>query len=156
MIIFSHFADFEQTILTKTNSLRRKWITRHFFFEASTIFFFFWMLGHPLFLFNFTPQVQSVRLPMVTYPLLCSPCVTFGMPCHASGHKVLPTPLSHLLSHPSLFRGLSPGFSTHFILSAQPIAEWFATRWFSPLYLKKWRISLGVRIILDIRLPPHI
>ena len=30
-------------------------------------------------------------------------------------------------SHPSLFRGLSLGFYTHFILSAQPIAEWFAT-----------------------------
>ena len=29
--------------------------------------------------------------------------------------------------HPSPFRGLSPGFYTHFILSAQPIAEWFAT-----------------------------
>ena len=26
--------------------------------------------------------------------------------------------------HSSLFRGLSPGFYTHFILSAQPIAEW--------------------------------
>ena len=29
--------------------------------------------------------------------------------------------------HPSPFRGLSPGFETHFVLSAQPIAEWFAT-----------------------------
>ena len=27
--------------------------------------------------------------------------------------------------HHSPFRGLSPGFYTHFILSAQPIAEWF-------------------------------
>ena len=29
--------------------------------------------------------------------------------------------------YPSPFRGLSPGFYTHFILSAQPITEWFAT-----------------------------
>ena len=29
--------------------------------------------------------------------------------------------------HPSPFRGLSPSFYTHFILLAQPIAEWFAT-----------------------------
>ena len=29
--------------------------------------------------------------------------------------------------HPSPFRGLSPGFYAHFILSAQPIAEWFTT-----------------------------
>ena len=35
--------------------------------------------------------------------------------------------------HPSPFRGLSPGFFTHFILSAQPIAEWFATLSFSTI-----------------------
>ena len=29
--------------------------------------------------------------------------------------------------HPSPFCGLSSGFYTHFILSVQPIAEWFAT-----------------------------
>ena len=33
--------------------------------------------------------------------------------------------------HPSPFRGLSPGFYAHFILSAQPIAEWFVTLSFS-------------------------
>ena len=33
--------------------------------------------------------------------------------------------------HPSPFRGLSWGFHSHFILSAQPIAEWFATVSFS-------------------------
>ena len=34
---------------------------------------------------------QSVRLPLVTYPSLCSTCVTYRMPCHAIGHHVLPT-----------------------------------------------------------------
>ena len=34
--------------------------------------------------------------------------------------------------HPSPFRELSPGFYTHFILSAQPITEWFATFSFFP------------------------
>ena len=34
---------------------------------------------------------QSVRLPLVTYPSLCSTYVTFRTPCHASGHQVLPT-----------------------------------------------------------------
>ena len=29
--------------------------------------------------------------------------------------------------HPSSFHGLSPGFCTHFILSAQHLAEWFTT-----------------------------
>ena len=33
--------------------------------------------------------------------------------------------------HPSLVRGLSPGFRTHFILSAQSIGGWFATISFS-------------------------
>ena len=33
--------------------------------------------------------------------------------------------------HPSPFCGLSPGFYTHFILSAQPIAEWSTTLHFN-------------------------
>ena len=38
---------------------------------------------------------QSVRLPLVTYPSLCSTCVTYRTPCHASSHQLLPTlPLS--------------------------------------------------------------
>ena len=28
---------------------------------------------------------------MVTYPSLCSTCVTYGTLCHAIGHQVLPT-----------------------------------------------------------------
>ena len=32
---------------------------------------------------------QSVRLPLVTYPSLCSTCMTYRTPCH--GHQVLPT-----------------------------------------------------------------
>ena len=35
--------------------------------------------------------MHSVRLPLVTYPLLCSTCVTYRTPCHAIGHQVLPT-----------------------------------------------------------------
>ena len=34
---------------------------------------------------------QSVRLPLVTYPSLCSTCVTYRTLCHAIGHQVLPT-----------------------------------------------------------------
>ena len=36
---------------------------------------------------------QSVRLPLVTYPSLCSACVTYRTLCHAIGHQVLPTQL---------------------------------------------------------------
>ena len=36
------------------------------------------------------------------------------------------------------FRGLSPSFYTHFILSAQPIAEWFTTLWFSAILLSSY------------------
>ena len=40
---------------------------------------------------------------------------------------------SHFFSrrHPAPFRGILPGFYIHCILSAQPIAEWFATLSFS-------------------------
>ena len=33
---------------------------------------------------------QSVRLHLVTYPSLCSTCVTYRMQCHAIGHQALP------------------------------------------------------------------
>ena len=61
-------------------------------------------LSNPYFLFNFlftgclgiqffdSPPfpTQSVRLPLLTYPSLCSTCVTYRTPCHAIGHQVLP------------------------------------------------------------------
>ena len=34
---------------------------------------------------------QSIRLPLVTYPSLCSTFVTYRTPGHAIGHQVLPT-----------------------------------------------------------------
>ena len=34
---------------------------------------------------------QSVRLPLITFPSLCSTCMTYGTPCHSIGHQVLPT-----------------------------------------------------------------
>ena len=37
------------------------------------------------------PLTQSVRLPMVTYPSLYIPCVTYGALCHAIGHLRLYT-----------------------------------------------------------------
>ena len=33
---------------------------------------------------------QLVKLPLVTYPLLCSTCVTKGTLCYAIGHELLP------------------------------------------------------------------
>ena len=45
--------------------------------------------------------------------------------------------------HPSPFRGLSPGFYTHFILSAQPIAEWFATPSFPTILISSYRERYG-------------
>ena len=42
--------------------------------------------------FNLPPfPTQSVRLPLVTYPSLCSTCVTYRTPCHVISHQVLPT-----------------------------------------------------------------
>ena len=45
--------------------------------------------------------------------------------------------------HPSPFRELSPGFYTHFVLSSQPIAEWFATLSFSTIPLSSYRERYG-------------
>ena len=44
--------------------------------------------------FLFTPFLtQSDRLPLVTYPSLCSTCVTSGTPYQAIAHQVFPTQL---------------------------------------------------------------
>ena len=49
-------------------------------------------LSNPYFLLTSPPfPTQSVRLPLVTYPSLCSTCVTYRTLCHAIGHQVLPT-----------------------------------------------------------------
>ena len=49
-------------------------------------YFIYWLPKHPVFWFTLT---QSVRVPMVTYPSLCSTCVTYRILCHAIGHQVL-------------------------------------------------------------------
>ena len=49
-------------------------------------YFIYWLPKHPVFWFIVT---QSVRLPMVTYPSLCSP--TYGILFHAIGRQVFPT-----------------------------------------------------------------
>ena len=42
--------------------------------------------------FNSSPfPTQSVRLSLVTYPSLCSTCLTYRALCHAIGHQVFPT-----------------------------------------------------------------
>ena len=45
--------------------------------------------------------------------------------------------------HPSPFCWLSSGFYTHFVFSAQPIAEWFATLSFSIIPLSSYRERYG-------------
>ena len=45
--------------------------------------------------------------------------------------------------YPSPFRGLSPGFYKNFILSAQPIAEWFTALSFSTIPLSSYRERYG-------------
>ena len=54
------------------------------------LLFSYWLLRHPV--FDHSPfPTQSVRLRLVTYPSLCSTCVTYRTPCHAIGHQVLHT-----------------------------------------------------------------
>ena len=59
-------------------------------------------LSNPYFLFTGSSGIQffdsppfstqSVRPPLVTYPSLCSTCVTYRTLCHGIGHQVLPHP----------------------------------------------------------------
>ena len=55
-----------------------------------SVAYFSWLFRHPVFLFTFLFLTQSARLPLVTYPSLCSAYVTYRMPYHASGHQKLP------------------------------------------------------------------
>ena len=90
--ISSHFSGFKRVrkiaiiLLTFKTPLRETrclgnpyfllyWLPKHLFLDSL----------HPLF-FN------TVRPSLVTYPSLCSTCVTYyRMPCHAIGHQLLPT-----------------------------------------------------------------
>ena len=47
-----------------------------------------WSVISFLFFFNSFP-ILSVRLPLITYPSLCSTYVIYRTPCHAIGHQML-------------------------------------------------------------------
>ena len=68
--------------LSSPKKLRRNWMLEQplDFTGCSSIQFF----NSPL------PLTELVRLPRVTYHLLCDSCVTYGTLCHAIGHHVLP------------------------------------------------------------------
>ena len=61
---------------------RESWLV-YFFTDCLSIQFL--IHPHPFF------STQLVRPPLVTYPSLCSVCVTYGMVCHAISHQLLPT-----------------------------------------------------------------
>ena len=100
----SHFDSFEQV---KKLFEQIKKISRHFAdFErvkdwpySKTPLGETGCLGNPYFLligclsiqFFGSPPTQLVRPPLVTYPSLCSTCVTYGTLYHTMGHQVLPT-----------------------------------------------------------------
>ena len=89
--------------IKKISREENRWIIRDFKFKNLTL----WQqnslgeigcLGNPYFYLLVAyassfliPPTQSVRLAMVTYPSLCSTCVTYGTPWHAIRHQVLPT-----------------------------------------------------------------
>ena len=57
-----------------------------------SFYFTYWLPKHPVIWFILI-LTQSVRLPMVTYTLLCSTCMTYETLCYAIGNQVLPTQL---------------------------------------------------------------
>ena len=56
--------------------------------------------------------------------------------------------------HSSFFREPSPGFSTHFILSAQLIAEWFAELLFQLSGLFRHSLTASATVLIGRFLPP--
>ena len=82
---------------------------------------------------------------MVTYPSLCSACVTQGALCHAIGYQVLLTPAFNVIPHPSVSyrQVLRP------ILYFQASSSQDDSLLCPNPYLGKQRISRGVTIILS-------
>ena len=73
------------------NSLRRNWMLEQplDFTGCSSIQFY----NTPPSLIHSLPLTQLVKLPVVTYYLLCSACATYKTLYHATSHQVLPTQL---------------------------------------------------------------
>ena len=51
---------------------------------------------------------QSVRLPLATYPSLCSTCVTYRTLCHAIGHQPLPREVEDFPRGDKYFKHVPP------------------------------------------------
>ena len=68
------------------NFLRRNWMS------GQPLIFTYWLPRHSVFWFP-PSSTQSIRLLLVTYPSLCSTCMTYRTPYHSIGHQVLPTQL---------------------------------------------------------------
>ena len=116
------FTDFElvKKLISQQNSLRRNWMPEQLsgqliyvpgntpwllrpvtaFSSSEPYPDYFWLptfldVQASSFLIHSPFLTQSVRLPLVTYPLLCSTCVTYRMPCHPLVTKCFP-PNSYL------------------------------------------------------------
>ena len=148
----SHLADFRQVKNISAFSLYKTPLG-----ETGCLwnpyFFTYWLPKYPGFWFTPLFSTQSVKPPLATYPWLCNTCVTYGMPCHAIGHQVLPTPAFNIMAHPSVsYRQVFRP-----ILYFQPSSSQSGLRLCpnpNPC-LGECRISLGVRGILSMHLCSH-
>ena len=59
------------------------------YLRLSTFLYFSWLVSHQFFIFFNSFPILSVRLPLITYPSLCSTYVIYRTPCHAIGHQML-------------------------------------------------------------------
>ena len=74
-----------KTSLKETRCLGNSYLLTYFFIDCLKIQFLIDSL--PL---HFFFSTQLVSPPLVTYPSLCSTCVTYRTPCHGIGHQLLP------------------------------------------------------------------
>ena len=108
--------------------------------NTSVIIFFNWRTKTPcdVTLLGRTSSEVFVMLVVVVHPVLFFIFLLLFLICRFSSFTF------SFQHHPSPFRGLSSGFYTYFVLSAQPIAEWFATLSFSTIPLSPFRERYGL------------
>ena len=95
---------------------------------------------------------NTIRLPLGNYPSLCSTCVTYGTPCHAIGHQLLPTHLFSMSATDLRERFLLSGIFYHTLLPAffkASLGAGSSTSRLAGLHADLWNIAPSPAICLN-------
>ena len=119
------------SFIVKTPFIIYKFTWIHICFE---IYFFFWVYNQN----SETPSNGTcLGEPLGGFYYVSCICILLFFICRWSSFTF------SFRHYPSSFRGLSPGFYTHFVVSAQPFPEWYAPLSFSTIPLSSYRERYG-------------